>query len=324
VLSGGADRVGLSIATRERVLAAAAALDYMPNHAAQSLRRRRTNSIAYVTRDLGNPYVAEVVAAVQHSAYARGYVVTVIVVPSEDRELRTLSHLRAGMCDGLLVSGGCTRTGAELRQLTARGMCCVLLQDACDDPGIPCVRADLREGAHLAVRHLVALGHRRIAHVTDSGRSAEHDNDRLLGYRMALEQAAIHFDTELVVAAENNLAGGAEAIRTLMQATRPLPSAVFMYNDRMAAGGLHATRALGLRVPEDLAVVGFDGIALGAFTDPALTTVEHPREALGHLAAQTLLDLLDGVSPPQSTQTLPVRLVIRQSCGAHQNRPSTA
>jgi DNA-binding LacI/PurR family transcriptional regulator len=151
VLSGGADRVGLSITTRERVLAAAAALNYTPNHAAQSLRRRRTNSIAYVTRDLGNPYVAEVVAAVQSAAYARGYVVTVIVVPSEDRELQTLSHLRAGVCDGLLVSGGCTRTGAELRQLTARGMSCVLVQGAYDDPDIPSVCADLRKGAHLAV-----------------------------------------------------------------------------------------------------------------------------------------------------------------------------
>lgn len=260
-------------------------------------------------------------AAVQHAAHARDYVVTFIVAPIEDTELQTVSRLRAGVCDGLLISGGCTRTEAELRPLTARGMSCVLLQDACDDPSIPCVRADLYEGARLAVQHLIALGHRRIAHVTDGGRSAERDNDRLRWYRAALDQAGIPLDREMIVATENSLAGGAEAIRALMQAGRPRPSAVFMCNDHMAAGGLHAMRAFGLRVPEDMALVGFDGTALGAFTDPALTTVEHPREALGRLAAQTLLDLLDGVPPPQLTQTLPVRLVIRQSCGACHNRP---
>jgi DNA-binding LacI/PurR family transcriptional regulator len=322
VLSGTADRVGLSAATRERVLAAAAALDYTPNHAAQSLRRRRTNTIVYVTRDLGNPYVAEVVAAVQRAAEARDYAVTVIVAPTDEAEPQTVSRLRAGVCDGLLMTGGCFRTAAELRQLMARGTSCVLLQDACNEPSMPCVRADLQEGARRAVQHLIALGHRRIAHVTDSGRSAERGNDRLFGYRAALNQAGISFDREMIVAAENSLAGGAEAIHTLMQSGRPRPSAVFMFNDHMAAGGLHAMRALGLRVPEDVALVGFDGIALGAFTDPTLTTVEHPREALGRLAAQTLLDLLDGKQPPL-IQTLPVRLVIRQSCGARHNPSQT-
>jgi DNA-binding LacI/PurR family transcriptional regulator len=105
-------------------------------------------------------------------------------------------------------------------------------------------------------------------------------------------------------------------VRTLMQRKAPRPTAVFMYNDLMAAGGLHALRALGLRVPDDIAVVGFDGVALGAFTDPELTTIVHPREALGRLAAQTLFDLLDRVQPSQVTQTLPIHLVVRQSCGA--------
>ncbi len=317
VLSGAADRVGLSAATRDRVFAAAAALDYTPNHAAQSLRRRRTNSIAYITGDLGNPYVAEVVAAVQVAAQARGYVVSVIVAPTEDTELETIAGLRPGICDGLLIAG--RRRGAEaaLRQLATRGIACVLLQDACDDPNVPCVRADLQEGARLATQHLIALGHRRIAHVTDRARVADPDNDRLLGYRAALDQAGICFDPALVAAADNSLAGGADAMRALMQVSRTRPTAVFMYNDRMAAGGLHAMRELGLRVPEDVALVGFDGVALGGFTDPPLTTVEHPREALGQLAAQTLLDLLDGVPPPDPVQTLPVRLVIRQSCGAH-------
>ena len=317
VLNGMAGRFGLTVSTQDRVITAAAALGYTPNHAAQSLRRRRTNCIAYVTSDLGNPYVAEVVAAVQLVAQGRGYIVNVIAAPTEEAALNTIARLRGGVCDGLLISGGSARVDAELRHLAARGLACVLLQDGNGDPTISCVRADLREGARIATHHLIKLGHRCIAHVTDVGRYPHSNNDRLVGYQEALAEAGIGFDPALLIEAENGLLGGAQAVRTLMQRKAPHPTAVFMYNDRMAAGGLHALRALGLRVPEDIAVVGFDGVALGAFTDPELTSIVHPREALGRLAAQTLFDLLDRVQPSQVTQTLPVQLVVRQSCGAH-------
>jgi DNA-binding LacI/PurR family transcriptional regulator len=190
------------------------------------------------------------------------------------------------------------------------------LQNPSADPDIPCIRADLQAGALVATQHLLSLGHRRIAHIADLRHYAQRPNDRLLGYRAALREAGIGFDEALVMKGENSLTGGDRAMRVLMQISEPPPTAVFTFNDRMAAGALHALRDLGLRVPQDVAVVGFDGIALGAFTDPELTTIEHPREALGTLAAKTLLDLLEGIRPALTIQTLPVRLVVRQSCGA--------
>ncbi len=105
-------------------------------------------------------------------------------------------------------------------------------------------------------------------------------------------------------------------MRTLLQQAGDQPTAVFGFNDQMAIGALHALRTLGLRVPEDMAVVGFDGIGLGAFTTPELTTVEQPGPEVGHRAVQLVLDALDGASSSPTQVTLPVRLVVRESCGA--------
>jgi DNA-binding LacI/PurR family transcriptional regulator len=327
VLNGGGRRHGLSQATEARVLSAAAALDYVPNQAARSLRRRRTNVVTFMTSELGNPYFAEVAAAAQLAALARGYVLDIIAADGEAAELDALARLRGGgTSDGLVIHGGSARVGAELRQLARRGIGCVVVQDSVvqdsvvqdsgEDPGIPCVRVDLQAGARLATRHLIGLGHRRIAHVTDARLAGAARNDRLSGYRQALAEAGLPADPDLLAPGENSLAGGEAAMRALLARPGLRPTAVFVFNDQMAVGGLHALRRLGLAVPEDIAVVGFDGIALGAYTTPALTTVDHPRQELGRLAAETLLDLLQGGRPEAAPRTLPVRLVVRQSCGA--------
>jgi DNA-binding LacI/PurR family transcriptional regulator len=315
VLSGRAGSIGVSAATQERVISAAAELGYTPNRAAQSLRRRRTDTITFMTSDLGNPYIAETFDAVQLAAQERGYVVTLVVARSEEAELQAIERLRGGAADGLILSGGSSRVDAGVRGLVARGVACVVLQDASTDPAVPCVRVDLEEGGAMAARHLIALGHRRIAHITDRRHYAQRPNDRLQGYRRALREAGIAFEPAWLAEADNSFAGGREAMQALMRQAGEPPTAVFVYNDRMAIGALRALRSLGLRVPQDVAVVGFDGIALGEFVDPELTTVEHPHLESGRLAARMLLDMLEGRAPPGNMQTLPMRLVVRRSCG---------
>lgn len=315
VLSGKAARLGLSPATQERVRAAAATLDYAPNHAARNLRRRRSNTITFVTAGLGNRYVAEVVGAAEAATRARGYVVNVVAARGEEAALAALAHLRGGASDGLVIHGGSERLAGELRRLEARGIACVLLQDPVADGSLPCVRVDIEEGGFLATRHLLALGHRRVAHVTDRGLLGRAVNERQQGYRRALEAAGVPFDRDLVVAGDNSFAGGALAMRALVARPADRPTGVFVYNDQMAFGALHALAALGLRVPGDVALVGFDGTELGAFSTPELSTIDHPREELGRLAATVLLDRLEGREPPPPAAPLPVRLVVRQSCG---------
>ena len=313
VLNGNGTRHGLSQTTQERVQAAALALGYMPNLAASSLRRRRCKTITLVTTDLGNRFFADVAAAAETEARARGYVLNIVSAPTSEAEADLLQRQCNGTTDGLLIHGATDRPQGVLAGLAARGIACVLLQDPGAGEAIPCVRADIEQGGFLATSHLLSLGHTAIAHITDRRTARHARNERLEGYRRALGETSS--DPRLVVHGDNSMAGGADAMSELLALPNP-PTAVFAYNDQMAFGAMHILARRGLRVPEDVAVVGFDGTDLGAFSIPALTTIEHPRQELGRLAAAAVLDQLAGRTPPP-TQILPIRLVVRRSCGAH-------
>ncbi len=315
VLSGAATQHGLSQATQERVLSAARALGYMPNHAASSLRRRRTDTITFVTSDLGNRYFADVLAAAEDAAHARGYAVNIVSARNQQDEADAVTRLCNGASDGLIIHGGASLPGL-LAQLQARGVACVLLQDPGTSGFVPCVRADIESGGYLATHHLLQLGHCRVAHITDQRMAGQAVNERLGGYRRALADSSVPFDPALVAAGENSLAGGAAALRSLMARPGPRPTAVFAFNDQMAFGAMHALASLGLRVPQDVALVGFDGTDLGAYATPALTTIDHPRQDLGRMAADAVLDQLQGQAGPPAARVLPVHLKVRQSCGA--------
>jgi len=315
VLSGAATQHGLSQATQDRVRSAAQVLGYMPDHAASSLRRRCTNTITFVTAELGNRYFADVLAAAEDAAYARGYAVNIVSARTQRDEANAIRRLCNGAADGLIIHGAASRVPGLLDRLRARGIACVLLQDPGDDGAVPCVRADIEGGGVLATWHLLRLGNQRIAHITDQRMVGQAVNERLQGYRRALADADIPFDPALVAAGENSPAGGAAALRALMAGPASRPDAVFAFNDQMAFGAMHALALLGLRVPQDVAVVGFDGTDLGAHATPALTTIDHPRQDLGRLAADEVLDQLQGRVCPSGNRVLPVRLLVRQSCG---------
>lgn len=314
VLNGAATQHGLSQATQDRVRWAVQVLGYMPDHAASSLRRRRTDTITFVTAELGNRYFADVLAAAEDAALARGYAVNIVSARTRQDEADAIRRLCNGAADGLIIHGAASRVPGLLNRLLARGIACVLLQDPGDDGAAPCVRADIQGGGILATSHLLRLGHQRVAHITDQRMTGQAVNERLQGYRRALADAGISFDPALVAAGENSPAGGAAALRALMAGPAPRPTAVFAFNDQMAFGAMHALASLGLRVPQDVAVVGFDGTDLGAYTTPALTSVDHPRQDLGRTAADAVLDQLQGRAVPLD-RVLPVRLVVRRSCG---------
>ena len=314
VLNGRASTVRISLKTRERVLSAAAELGYTPNHAARSLRQRSTKIITFVLPSLENPYFLEIVSAAQAEAGARGYSVTIIPSRNELSEFRTALLLQGAAYDGIIVAGHDNCAAPELSTLAARGLAVVVLQEPSPAPRIHSVSVDLEAGGYLATRHLLSLGHRRVAHSTQALRQTRTGRDRIDGYRRALSEAGLPFDDDLVVVTENSLSGGEAALDRIL-ALPDQPTALFAYNDRLAIGALHGLRRRGLKVPEEFAVVGFDGIAFGAFTAPTLTTIDSSREELGKLAMQAIIDAIEKRAD-QKDHLLPVRLVVRESCGA--------
>jgi LacI family transcriptional regulator len=309
VLSGRGNEMRVASATQQRVLAAAEALGYIPNRAAQSLRHRRSNVITVVSPSLENPFFAEVVAAVQDAALERGCSTNVVVARNAGEEARAIAHVRGGAADGVVVVSHYDSNEAALRRLVERGTPCVLLQQAAHGSPVASVSIDLQTGGVLATQHLIGLGHRRIAHLTQRG---THDGRRA-GYLRALAEAGIAADAELIVETDNTLAGGSAAAQFLLASSARRPTAIFAFNDRLAFGVLHGATRAGLRVPEDLAVVGFDNTVSAAFSNPELTSIGHERN---RLTVEMLMAMLDGKPMTASRQMAPVRLVLRESCGA--------
>jgi DNA-binding LacI/PurR family transcriptional regulator len=318
VLNGTTTPIRVSSATRLRVLAAADSLGYVPNHAAQSLRRKRTRSITFINPSPENPYFVEVVAGAQAAAEKAGYSISVAAIPTREAAVQILAHLNAGTSDGVIVGSRDPRVLAELAPAIRRGLAVVALQYDGEDPHVSVIRTDREAGGYLATRHLIALGHRRIGHLMDASAYARRPGERTAGYRRALLEAGLEARPEWIVAGRTSIADGDAAMRTLLEreGVGQRPTAVFAFNDQMAIGALHALRTSKLRVPEDMAIVGFDGIGLGAYTAPELTTVEQPGPEVGWRAVEVVLDSLDGAASSPTQETLPVRLVVRESCGA--------
>jgi DNA-binding LacI/PurR family transcriptional regulator len=315
VLNGHAKTIRISDQTRTRVSSIAEQLGYTPNHAARSLRRRSTGLLTFVLPTLDNPYFSEVVGAAQLAAKAHGYAVSIIPSQNGLAPFNAATFLQGAAYDGIIVAGHENCAALELRQLAARGVAVVVLQEQSLDPGIHSVSVDLEAGGYLATRHLIGLGHQRIAHVTEALRPDSLRRDRADGYRRALAEAGIAFDPDLVVTTENSMAGGADALDRLLDRGDHRPTAAFLYNDQLAVGALHALRLRDIDVPRDFAVVGFDGVAIGAFTAPTLTTIDHPRGELGRLAIEMLVAAIAGAARTVQSRLLPVKLVVRGSCG---------
>lgn len=331
VLNGRSGAVAISAATQALVLDAAARLRYSPNRAARSLRSRRTQILTMLLSQLVSPYFADIAAAAQSTAAERDYELNIIDASSTTAKLRALDHLRGGGSDGIIIATGYRSTRDEaldaVQDLVRRGMPAVMVLDRSPDGVIPAIRIDNDEGIALAVRHLVGLGHRRIAFLTVQGShplSEEQTSkaDRYHGYRRALAEAGLPFAPAWVYQAPaQTLAGGRDLVHDLLASPTPRPTAAVAFNDPLALGALRAVHEAGTRVPDDLAIVGFGGIEMGQYAVPALSTIDHPRAALGREAVGTLLTLLDGGTPDEVDRVLPVELLVRESCGARVGGP---
>jgi DNA-binding LacI/PurR family transcriptional regulator len=285
---------------------------YTVSAVARSLVTRRTHTLGVVVTSIADPFVGGVVGGIEELALGRHYSVILATCHADpEREQRAVQSFQERRVDGILVTS--SRVGAQyLSMLQEMQVPIVLINNQHPGEFGYHVSIDNPDGARAVTRHLLELGHRRIAYIGD--RLGLHsDEERLAGYRETLEGAGIPFDPALVVYGESTPESGRDAMNELLGRTEP-PTAVFCYNDMSAYGAMRAVRERGLHVPDDVSVAGFDDLFLSSYTDPPLTTVRQPTHEMGRDAAAILLDLLAGGSPASIVK--PGTLIVRQSTAA--------
>ena len=283
--------------TRLRVRKVAERLGYSPSRLARGLRLQRSHLLALISdRIATTPYAGEMVLGVQEAAFARGWTVLMFNTGGDDEvEKRAIETTLQHQVDGLLYATMYHRR-VELPPSLA-GVPTVLLDASSTDPRIPAVIPDEVGGGRAAVEELVRLGHRRIGFALNRD-DIPATRGRLAGYRAALKDAGIRYDGRLVVPDEAGAAGGYRATSRLL-ALPNRPTAVFCFNDRMAMGAYRAAAEAGLRIPDDLAVIGYDNqevIADGLY--PGLTTIALPHHEMGRWAVETLLAMIEQDTTP--------------------------
>ncbi len=320
------DKGKVAAKTRERVLQSARDLGYTANPLARGLRGGRSNIAGLVVQDLSNPYFNEIVLGVSE-AISGGGTDLLLYTSSNDpkREKQRVQSLSSGLADGMIIiSPYGSRPTLELAERSRVPV--VFVNYWGDTPDLPRVNAENYHGARAATEHLLALGHRRVALITgrpDIPTAPERPDglERHRGYRDALMDAGVALDRRLVVPGGLHQPQGRDAGRELLNLAEP-PTAIFAANDFCAFGVMEAVQEKGLRVPEDISVVGFDDIRQAAQVSPALTTVHHPLELMGKTAAKLLLELVAGVEPSERRVELPSELTYRSTTAPPRERDS--
>jgi LacI family transcriptional regulator len=325
-----ADRAGVSVGTvsnvingtaavsaerRERVLAAIRELDYQPNHVARSLKLKKTRMLGMVISDITNPFFPQLVRGAEDAALKNSYLlITFNTDDNVEREKRVLSVLRQRRVDGvLLVVAPNAGDDGHIRGILDSGMPIVCLDRLPAGIEVDSVSVDNVAGARDCVRHLISMGHRRIAILTGP-KAVQTAAERLQGYQEALIQAGIAADPALILEGDFRSESGYRLGRALL-AGSDRPTAVFVCNNMMALGLLRALAELGLNCPRDVAVASFDDFPLAEAFQPRMTAVAQPAYSIGYRGAELLIARIEGrpAEPRPSRIRLATQLLVRES-----------
>lgn len=301
--------------TRRLVLSQAAKLKYQPNRWARSLVTRRSQMLGIVIPDIGHSFFAEIVQGVQDSIELAGYSLMLCNSAADAaREQKEIEMLLSSRVDGLLVASPRPEDSPQLFvDLLRQGIPFVLLDRFFPGLECPCVRCDDFEIGSLVANHLIALGHRDLAHI--GGPNVSPSRLRHAGYVAAIEEQGISLRGEWAVTGDFTPAGGYEAMRRLLR-LESRPTAVFAGNDPAAIGAVHACWDMGLAVPGDISIVGAGSIENSFYPTPFLTTIDWSRRELGAEAARILVNLVAGGPPPDKLDIVfRPTLLVRKSTG---------
>lgn len=306
--------------TKRRVKHLAREMHYTPNVIARSLVTQRTHTIGVAAMTLSDPFVAEVVQGIERTAQAHGY--SVILTSSNndpENQLETVRTLQARRVDAIILAlSRLGRRGLGHLRRSSQPMVILDSHNVRNDDATCSVGADNEHGGRIATQHLLSLGHERIAYVTGPD-AHTHTEARLEGYRQALSEAGIAYDPDLIIIGNGHMDCGAQSLEAIM-ALPPdrRPTAAFCYNDLAAFGLMSAAQRVGLLVPDDLALVGFDDLPLTRYCHPSLTTVAQPKQELGKRATEMALALIgqSDADRPMPHTVLEGKLIVRESSGA--------
>lgn len=307
-------------ATRERIEEVSSRLGYIPNGLAQSLRTQRTNTIGLIGDEVvTTPFAGKLVLGAQEVALSHDAILFVVNTGYQrDVEDREIEELLRRQVDGILYASMFHRELELPKQLAA--IPTVLLNAECTTPGIPWVAPDEVAGGRDAAETLLIAGHRRFGFINNID-DIPASSGRLEGFRQRVAEAGIPLENIAVVTAETDPIGGYSATMKLLDAdTRP--SGIFCFNDRLAMGAYRAAAERGLRIPEDISIVGFDNhefVADGIY--PGLTTIELPHYDMGVWAAEQLFNLIDGTTEETASAFLRGPVIHRASVAPLHTRP---
>jgi len=283
---------------------------YRASAVARGLVTRRTRTIGLVVTTVADPFASEVVSGIEQAANDRGYAVFLAESNGEpEREKKVVQSFAERRVDGIVVTS--SRVGALYLPLLSEMMVPIVLVNN-QHPGafVHSVMIGNLEGSRAGARHLVGLGHRRIAYLGDQF-GYQSDTERFAGYREALDAAGLPFLPELVVHGDGKPEAAMKATEKLLALAEP-PTAVCCYNDMSALGALRSIHLAGLSVPEDISVVGFDDLFLASYTQPPLTTVRQPMRQMGQLAMESLSKLMSG-EESEIRIRVEAELIVRES-----------
>ncbi|MBA2394631.1 MAG: LacI family DNA-binding transcriptional regulator [Ktedonobacteraceae bacterium] len=305
-----AGRGNVSEATRKRILQCAQDMGYRPNVLARGLAKGKTSTIGFLLPTIANPFYPEIAEEIERITHVHDYQL-LLCNTHHDYALgrQNLERLVSRWVDGIIVMGS-SMDLVDLVHQFEHGLPIVLCnwQENEPSPGIPQVNVDFRLAGELAAHHLLALGHQKIAIIVDEPQQTT----RFAGFRAALLSAGIPLQDEMIQLGDSTIESGHAAARTLLTSPQR-PTAIFATNDWMAIGALEAAREEGIRVPEDLSIIGLDNVIVGAHISPPLTTIDIPKHQLAKKATELLMRQIDGDRDQAQSILIPPELLIRHS-----------
>lgn len=304
------NRADVAEDTQQHIVDVIQQMGYSSNLAARSMRSVHTNLIGMIVPDVEYPYSLEMLRGVNHAISNQKYdllIYTTGTYQKQDTALHEQHYVK--LLNGTVTDGVIVVTPSAA--LFSSSAPIVSIDPHTIVENYPTIYADHYQGATEAMRYLLGLGHRRIGYIT--GRPGLQNGERQRAYEDALRAAGIELDPHLVVAGDFSSQCAAGCTRRLLSLPQP-PSAIFAANDQTALGAWETARELGLRVPEDLSLVGFDDIPEAKFY--GLTTVHHPLVQMGSMAVELLIKLIEGEKPETYLQKIPTHLITRNSCQA--------
>lgn len=299
--------------TKERVLKAIQELGFYPNAMARGLHLNKTRTIGLIIQDISNPYYPSIVRGVEDEAQELGYTVILAnAYRSRERTTKYLNVFREKRVDGIIFTGGgVVKDAVEEKFFEHTHISTVVIGKSCNAK-LPSVQVNNVQASREACEHLIKAGHRQIVTITGPEGSTT-AIDRLEGYYQALKHHGIKPKDEWIIQGTFEFESGYSAVEKFPEIGKDKVTALFAQNDMMAIGAMKAFEEKGLKVPEDIAVIGFDNIPLSSFVTPVLSTVTVPVYELGRMSMKILSDLLLGHEVSRIT-TLPTKLALRQSC----------